>query len=177
MLLKTFRYKKIYSPLKLNRLQFFVDSGRINPKEPITMFDLRRSGAIAGRIKDGLTLLGGVSCSSFFITMSFTKPLIEGHKVILRKGFANFLFQAQILTSMSHILLYYINSRRHVDLEKIQVPDEIWTHDPPWFFRVYVSPRIYIISCCCYFSVHILFMINLLTNSHTPWTYFWAHPA
>jgi len=52
-------YKKIYSPLNLNRLQFFVDSGRINPKEPITMFHLWRSGAIAGRIKDGVTLLGG----------------------------------------------------------------------------------------------------------------------
>ncbi|XP_078361766.1 large ribosomal subunit protein uL15m-like isoform X2 [Oculina patagonica] len=55
----TFRYKKIYSPLNLNRLQFFVDSGRINPKEPITMYHLWRSGAIAGRIRDGVTLLGG----------------------------------------------------------------------------------------------------------------------
>ena len=29
----------------------------------------------------------------------------------------------------------------------------IWGSD---FFRVYVSPRIYVISCCCYFSVSIL---------------------
>jgi len=99
LLSKTFRYKKIYSPLNLNRLQFFVDSGRINPKEPITMFHLWRSGAIAGRIKDGVTLLGGVSSSSFFITMSFTKPRYEGHKVQTREGVAKFLFQAQLLTN------------------------------------------------------------------------------
>jgi len=92
LLSKTYRYKKIYSPLNLNRLQFFVDSGRINPKEPITMFHLWRSGAIAGRIKDGVTLLGGVSSSSFFITMSFTKPRYEGHKV-RGKGLPSFCFK------------------------------------------------------------------------------------
>ena len=27
---------------------------------------------------------------------------------------------------------YYVNSRRHVDSEKIRVPDGIWTHDPLW---------------------------------------------
>ena len=31
---------------------------------------------------------------------------------------------------------YYVNSRRHVDLEKIQVPGGIWTHDPPWSSRM-----------------------------------------
>ena len=92
MLLKIFRYKKIYSPLNLNRLQFFVDSGRINPKEPINMYHLWRSGAIAGRIKDGVTLLGGVSSLSFFITISFTKPGYEGHKV-WEKGLPSFCFK------------------------------------------------------------------------------------
>ena len=31
---------------------------------------------------------------------------------------------------------YYVNSRRHVDLEKIRVPDGILTHDPPWSSRM-----------------------------------------
>ena len=62
------------------------------------MFHLWRSGAIAGRIKDGVTLLGGVSCSSFFITMSFPKPRYE------REEFANSLFQAQIL--MCHMYFH-----------------------------------------------------------------------
>lgn len=33
----------------------------INPKEPITMHHLWRSGAIPGKMKDGVMLLGGVS--------------------------------------------------------------------------------------------------------------------
>ncbi|XP_073257454.1 large ribosomal subunit protein uL15-like [Porites lutea] len=50
--------QKFFSPLNLNRLQFFIDSGRLNPKEPITMYHLWRSGAVGGRIKDGVKLLG-----------------------------------------------------------------------------------------------------------------------
>lgn len=50
--------QKVYSPLNLNRLQFFIDSGRLNPKEPINMYHLWRSGAVGGKIKDGVKLLG-----------------------------------------------------------------------------------------------------------------------
>ena len=57
--------QKVYSPLNLNRLQFFIDSGRINPKEPITMYHLWRSGAVGGRIKDGVKLLGTVRSTCF----------------------------------------------------------------------------------------------------------------
>ena len=59
--LLTCRKQKFFSPLNLNRLQFFIDSGRLNPKEPITMYHLWRSGAVGGRIKDGVKLLGTVS--------------------------------------------------------------------------------------------------------------------
>ena len=31
---------------------------------------------------------------------------------------------------------YYVNSRKHIDSEKIRVPDGIWTHDPPWSSRM-----------------------------------------
>jgi len=47
-----------YSRLNLDRLQYFIDSGRINPNEPITMRVLRTSGAISGKIVDGVKLLG-----------------------------------------------------------------------------------------------------------------------
>ena len=60
----TFRYKMHYRPLNLNRLQFFIDSGRLNPNAPITMYHLWRSGVTGGRIKDGVVLLGGVSSSA-----------------------------------------------------------------------------------------------------------------
>lgn len=52
-------YKMHYRPLNLNRLQFFIDSGRLNPNAPITMYHLWRSGVTGGRIKDGVVLLGG----------------------------------------------------------------------------------------------------------------------
>ena len=32
---------------------------------------------------------------------------------------------------------YYVNSRKHVDSEKIRVKDGIWTHDPPWASRMF----------------------------------------
>ena len=47
-----------YSRLNLDRLQYFIDSGRINPDEPITMRVLRMSGAVSGKIVDGVKLLG-----------------------------------------------------------------------------------------------------------------------
>ena len=47
-----------YSRLNLDRLQYFIDSGRINPNEPITMRVLRMSGAVSGKIIDGVKLLG-----------------------------------------------------------------------------------------------------------------------
>ena len=31
---------------------------------------------------------------------------------------------------------YYVNSRKHIDLENIRVPDGIWTHNPPWSSRM-----------------------------------------
>ena len=33
-------------------------------------------------------------------------------------------------------LVNNVNSRKHVDSEKIRAPDGIWTHDPPWSSRM-----------------------------------------
>ncbi|EDO44563.1 predicted protein [Nematostella vectensis] len=51
------KFEKVYEPLNLNRLQYLIDSGRLNPKEQITMHELWKTGAV-GKIKDGVKLLG-----------------------------------------------------------------------------------------------------------------------
>ena len=51
----------------------------------------------------------------------------------------------------SHVLAHMNSltaSRCHINASHMN-----WGSD---FFRVYVSPRIYVISCCCYFTVSIL---------------------
>lgn len=55
------RFKTEYTPVSLSRIQYFIDSKRIDPNEKITIDILWKSGAISGRIKDGVKLLGGVS--------------------------------------------------------------------------------------------------------------------
>lgn len=55
------RFKNEYNPINLNRIQYFIDSKRIDPNEKITMDILVKSGAVNGKVKDGIKLLGGVS--------------------------------------------------------------------------------------------------------------------
>jgi hypothetical protein len=50
--------------LNLGRLQEWIDKGRLNPSQPITMRDLLDSRACRG-IKDGVKLLADVSYMSF----------------------------------------------------------------------------------------------------------------
>jgi len=47
--------------VSLSRIQYFIDSKRIDPNEKITIDTLWKSGAVSSRIKDGVKLLGGVS--------------------------------------------------------------------------------------------------------------------
>ncbi|XP_057308589.1 50S ribosomal protein L15-like [Hydractinia symbiolongicarpus] len=58
------RFKKEYNPVHLNTIQYFIDSKRIDPDEKITMETLWKSGAVSGRIKDGVKLLGA-GCTWF----------------------------------------------------------------------------------------------------------------
>lgn len=50
-------FKKEYQVLNLDTLQFFVDVGRINPKEKITIDILRSMGAVGKQKLDGVKLL------------------------------------------------------------------------------------------------------------------------
>nr|XP_047145196.1 50S ribosomal protein L15 [Hydra vulgaris] len=54
-------FKKEYATVQLHRLQYMIDSKRIDPNEKITLSTLWKSGAVSGRIKDGIKLLGGGS--------------------------------------------------------------------------------------------------------------------
>ena len=47
-----------------------------------------------------------------------------------------FNYDIKMYTNREITTWYYVNSRRHVDPEKIRVPDGIWTHDPPWSSRM-----------------------------------------
>jgi hypothetical protein len=44
------------TPLNINRLQAWIDAGRLNPNEPITLKELAKSRCVHG-IKDGVKLL------------------------------------------------------------------------------------------------------------------------
>jgi len=54
------RFQIRYEPLNLNRLQYLIDTERIDPTLPINMHTLSQSGAV-GKIKHGVKLLGDVS--------------------------------------------------------------------------------------------------------------------
>jgi large subunit ribosomal protein L15 len=56
----TFRFSRNLTQLNLDRLQSWVDQGRLNPNRPITMLELKSSGCIRS-VRDGIKLLGGVS--------------------------------------------------------------------------------------------------------------------
>ena len=56
------RFKTEYNSVNLNRLQYFIDSKRIDPNEKITNATLFQSGAVTGKVKDGIKILGAVSC-------------------------------------------------------------------------------------------------------------------
>lgn len=51
-------FSREYQALNLDRLQEWIDAKRLNPESLITMKDLRDSGAVHRRIRDGVKLLG-----------------------------------------------------------------------------------------------------------------------
>ena len=57
-------FKWEYATVNLNRLQYFIDSNRIDPTKTITMDILQKSGAFTGKPKDGVKLLGA-GCTWF----------------------------------------------------------------------------------------------------------------
>lgn len=52
------KFRRIYHPLNLRKLKEWIEIGRIDPSKMITMKDLRDSGVVSRKIKDGVKLLG-----------------------------------------------------------------------------------------------------------------------
>lgn len=74
------------SPLNLDRLQSWIDQGRIDPSKPITMKHLLDSRVIHG-IKDGVKLLArGKESFDSKIQIDVTKASAEAIKIIEEKG-------------------------------------------------------------------------------------------
>ena len=76
----------------------------------------------------------------------------------------NSLTASRCHINASHMVEHPTRSRRVVG------SNPIWGSD---FFRVYVSPRIYVISCCCYFSVKFIWLrlatkLSQVTVNFTP---------
>jgi hypothetical protein len=61
-----FRYSETMSPLNLDRLQSWIDQGRIDPTKPITLKELVDSRCLHG-IKDGVKILARVYIQLGFI--------------------------------------------------------------------------------------------------------------
>ena len=55
----TFRFQIRHEPLNLSRLQYMIDTGRLDSSKPIKMDSLYWSGAV-GKIEHGVKLLGDV---------------------------------------------------------------------------------------------------------------------
>lgn len=51
--------KRVLRPFSLEKLQVWIDLGRIDPSKPITMKEICQSG-IAGKVKNGVVLLSSV---------------------------------------------------------------------------------------------------------------------
>eukprot|EP00118_Oscarella_pearsei_P011853 m.82906 g.82906 ORF g.82906 m.82906 type:complete len:176 (+) comp36313_c0_seq9:1176-1703(+) len=59
------KFRREFEPLNLSKLQLWIDSGRIDPGQPMNMYTLQKSGIIGPRISHGVKLLGSVSHTQF----------------------------------------------------------------------------------------------------------------
>lgn len=62
-------------PLNLNRLQFFIDSRRLDASKPITMHSLQQSGAV-GKIRHGVKLLATVGYYYVYTVVFIHSPFL-----------------------------------------------------------------------------------------------------
>lgn len=61
-------FKIEMSPINLDRIQSWIDQGRLNPDEPITMKELAKSRCLHGVKRHGVKLLARVRSLSFLPT-------------------------------------------------------------------------------------------------------------
>lgn len=73
------RNQKTYAPVNLDRIQHWIDTGRLtsSPDKPITARDLLLSGCIH-QVHDGIKLLGSVSTDLFFTSCTLNAKTFQG---------------------------------------------------------------------------------------------------
>lgn len=73
-----FRTRKVYAPVNLDRIQHWIDQGRLtsSPEKPITAKELLLSGCIH-QVHDGIKLLGSVSLLSHFLCINVLTQLLR----------------------------------------------------------------------------------------------------
>jgi large subunit ribosomal protein L15 len=62
------------SPINLDRIQSWIDQGRLDPSKPITMKELQKSRCIHGVKRHGVKLLARVSVLPLRHTTMLTGP-------------------------------------------------------------------------------------------------------
>ena len=113
------RFQIRYEALNLNRLQYFIDSGRIDPSKPINMRTLCSSGAV-GRIEHGVKLLADVSLSKIRYYLHMLKFGLVMQYLVLIGHFLLFrCLQAEcppvgVLVFMCESLDHSCNTRTHM---------------------------------------------------------------
>lgn len=75
------------SPLNLDRIQSWIDQGRLDPSKPITMKELNDSRCLHGVKKDGVKLLARVSLQAMnygihchLRTLQFIRPFYQQYE-------------------------------------------------------------------------------------------------
>lgn len=59
LLVRCSRFKRVYTPLGLEKLQHWIDTGRLDATQTITLKEIFDSG-IVGKFKHGVALVGNV---------------------------------------------------------------------------------------------------------------------
>lgn len=73
-----FRFSPVMSPLNLDKLQSWIDKGRIDPSKPITLKELVESRCLHGTPKHGVKILAkvGMANISGFLTQEHKSHFI-----------------------------------------------------------------------------------------------------
>ena len=101
-LLEIHRFRREYAPLNLNQLQHAIDTGRIDPSQPITLKTLKDSG-IVRRFHDGVKLLANVRPS-----LQLQRDLSKAHSISLNLSHSH---ENRVPSGSRH--LYISSSRQH----------------------------------------------------------------
>jgi large subunit ribosomal protein L15 len=80
-------FTRVYHPLNLHRLQEWIETGRLDASQVITMKDLRDSGAVRKQISDGVKLLAdGAEDFTLKVDLQITAASSAAREAIEKAG-------------------------------------------------------------------------------------------